>query len=60
MTPSFIPSGCTGYVQVLDVAVNKPIKNRIKELADMHFDSHFDQWNRGKYTVGDRRIMLAQ
>ena len=26
----------------------------------MHFDMHFEQWNQGKYTVGDRRIMLTQ
>ena len=26
----------------------------------MHFDMHFDQWNQGKYTVEDRRIMLTQ
>lgn len=26
----------------------------------MHFDTHFDQWNKGKYVVGDRRIMLTQ
>lgn len=26
----------------------------------MHFDTHFDQWNKEKYVVGDRRIMLTQ
>lgn len=60
ITSSFIPSGCTGYVQVLDVAVNKLIKIRIKELSDIHFDTHYDQWNTGKYTVGDRRVLLTQ
>ena len=32
--PSMILGGCTGYVQVLDVAVNKPLKDHITELAE--------------------------
>ena len=60
ITASFIPSGCTGYVQVLDVAINKPLKNRIGELADIHYEEHFEKWNTGSYTVGDRRIMLTK
>jgi glutamine amidotransferase-like uncharacterized protein len=29
-----IPGGCTGYVQVLDVLINKLIKAYIKEYKD--------------------------
>ena len=57
--PSFIPGGCTGYVQVLDVAINKPLKQRIQELSDEHYDNHIEEWNTGKYTVGQRRVMLT-
>ena len=46
-------------MQVLDVAINKPLKNRISELADIHYDENFEKWNKGSYTVGERRIMLA-
>ena len=60
ITTSFIPAGCTGYVQVLDVAINKPLKNRISQLADLHYDEHFDKWHKGSYTVGDRRILLTK
>ena len=60
ITTSFIPSGCTGYVQVLDVAINKPLMNRIGELTDIHYEEHFVKWLKGTYTVGDRRIMLKK
>ena len=59
-TTSFIPSGCTGFVQPLDVAVNKPLKNCIKELLEIHYDGHMDKWKEGSYSVGDRRIMITK
>lgn len=59
ITTSFIPSGCTGYVQVLDVAINKPLKDRISELADLSYEENLQKWENGKYTVGDRRVMLT-
>jgi hypothetical protein len=34
ITVSIIPRGCTGYVQVLDVTVNKIMKQYIKEFKD--------------------------
>ena len=60
ITASFIPSGCTGYVQVLDVAINKPLKTRVSELADIHYDENFERWSKGSYTVGDRWVMLTK
>ena len=60
ITTSFIPAGCTGYVQVLDVAINKPLKNRISQLADLHYDEHFEKWSKGSYTVGEHRILLTK
>lgn len=57
-TTFFVPSGCTGFVQVLDIAINKPLKDRIKELSEIHYDNHMDKWINGKYSIGDRRIML--
>lgn len=34
-----IPGGCTGLVQPVDVGINKPLKNRIKELWDEWMDT---------------------
>jgi len=59
-TTSIIPRGCTGYVQVLDVSVNKIIKQYIEEAEDIHIDQHIEQWKAGKYTVGDRRVLITQ
>jgi hypothetical protein len=35
VTTLIIPSGCTGYIQVLDVSINKIIKNYIEEVKDL-------------------------
>ena len=60
VTTSIILGGCTSYVQVLDVSVNKIIKLYIEEYEDLYVDEHFDEWKAGKYAVGDRRILLTQ
>ena len=31
----------------------------IKQEADDHYDTHIEQWTNGKYTVGERRVMLT-
>jgi hypothetical protein len=59
-TCSFIPNGTTGFIQVCDVAINKPLKDRISELAETHYGNHEEKWIKGKYTVGDRRVMLTE
>jgi DDE superfamily endonuclease len=43
VTISVIPRGCTGYVQPLDVSLNKPLKDLIKEEQDDHFDKHIKE-----------------
>lgn len=58
-TTSFIPSGYTGFVQVLDVIINKPLKDRIKELSEIHYDNNMDKWQHGKYSISERRIMIT-
>src|SRR5271165_2347118 len=59
-TCSFIPGGTTGYIQVCDVAINKPLKDRIAEQAELHYDQHKQKWIEGKYSVGERRVMLTK
>lgn len=59
VTTSVIPGGCTYYMG-LDVAIYKPLKRRIGELADLHRVEHRERWSNGCYTVGDRRILLTR
>lgn len=47
-------------MQVLDVAIKKPLKNRISELADIHYEENLEKWKKSSYSVGDRRIMLTE
>jgi hypothetical protein len=54
VTTSIIPGGCTGYVQVLDVTVNKIIKQYIEDAEDRWVDEHLDKWDAGKFLVRDR------
>jgi len=48
-TISVIPGGCTGFVQVLDVSLNKPLKDLIKEEQDNHYDRYIE--NEGKKSL---------
>ena len=59
-TLSLIPGGCTGYVQVLDVSVNKIIKDYIDEYESIHIDENIEQWKKNGYSVSDRRILMTE
>jgi hypothetical protein len=39
---SLIPRGCTGYIQVLDVLINKLIKAYIEEYEDLWIKENFE------------------
>jgi hypothetical protein len=58
-TLSVILGGCTGMVQVLDVSINKLLKDLIKEEQDSHYNQHIEDWQREKYNIGERRILLT-
>ena len=34
LVPVMVPAGCTSLVQPLDICINKPLKDRIRALAD--------------------------
>jgi Tc5 transposase DNA-binding domain len=59
VTTSIIPGGCTGYVQVLDVSVNKLIKQYIEEEEERWIDENIEQYKAGRYSVGDRRVLMT-
>jgi hypothetical protein len=59
-TTSYIPGGCTGFVQVLDVSLNKPLKALVAQAASDHADKYYEKYKAGGFTVGDRRVLLTQ
>jgi hypothetical protein len=52
-TTSFIPSGCTGFVQVLDVSLNKTLKALVAEAAEDYADKHAELYKDEKFSVSD-------
>ncbi|RPA91630.1 hypothetical protein L873DRAFT_1848156 [Choiromyces venosus 120613-1] len=59
ITPSLIPGGCTSLVQPLDISVNKPFKDLIRDLTDecifeLESTEEFERW-----TVRNRHIMTT-
>ncbi len=59
-TTSYIPGGCTGFVQVLDVSLNKVLKALVAEQASNHADKYHTKYEAGDFTVGDRRVLLTK
>jgi hypothetical protein len=58
-TISVIPRGCTGYVQPLDVSINKIMKSIIQQCEEDHYDANPQEYNKGKYSPGDRRVLIT-
>jgi hypothetical protein len=59
-TTSYIPGSCTGFIQVLDISLNKPLKELVAEQASNHADKYYKKYTEGGFTVGDRRVLLTQ
>src|SRR5271154_1065038 len=55
-TCSFIPSSTIGYIQVCNIAINKPLKEQIVEQAEIHYNQNEEKWIEGKYSVGERQV----
>lgn len=39
--------------------MNKPLKDLIQEEMDDHYDQHIEDWQKEKFNVGERRILLT-
>jgi hypothetical protein len=59
-TTSYIPGGCTGFVQVLDVSLNKPLKALVAQAAEDHANKYASWYKEGAFTVADRRVLLTE
>jgi DDE superfamily endonuclease len=59
-TTSYIPGGCTGFIQVLDVSLNKELKALVAQQASNHADKFHNRYERGDFTISERRVLLTQ
>jgi hypothetical protein len=58
---SFIPGGCTGYIQPLDVSINKILKDKIAEFYEEYLESIPDkQLETNKFNIGERRVLVTR
>jgi hypothetical protein len=59
-TTSYIPRGCTRFVQVLDVSLNKPLKALVAQAVADYADKYHKRYTAGDFTVRDQRVLLTK
>ena len=57
--PIFVPAGCTGIIQPLDVTCNAPFKKKVECAALQHLQDNVNEYLNGKITAGERCILLT-
>jgi hypothetical protein len=48
-----IPSSCTSYIQLLNVLINKIVKNIIKQCEKDYYNANPKEYANYKYNLGD-------
>jgi len=67
ITPSMIPPSCTGLVQPLDVSVNKPFKNILRDILEDYLNTYEAQHQANLHelhqsntsAIAERRILVT-
>ena len=59
-TTSYIPGGCTSFIQPLDVSLNKPLKALVAQAAADYANKFYNQYAVGGFTVREQRVLLTQ
>ena len=54
----FVPAGCTSIIQLLDVSYNAPFKKKVESAAMQHMQDNLEGYLNGKFTAGERRVLL--
>lgn len=55
---SLIPGGCTGLLQPLDTAINKPFKGLLRDATEEYIDERAERGEDTEvWTVGQKRVM---
>ena len=55
-----LPDGTTSRVQPLDVAINKPFKNRVRQAFEEHLHKNLQLYAEGKLTASDKRVLTTK
>jgi len=58
-TISYILSGYTGFVQVLDIGLNKELKALIAQKAFNYANKYHNRYEASDFIVADRRVLLT-
>jgi hypothetical protein len=59
-TTSFILGGCIGFIQVLNITLNQPLKELVKQAADDHYNANVELYKTHKFSVKDQRVLLTK